>query len=91
MKKRVLAMLLAVTMVTGCSLTPKEPDTSADAENSETVSSTDVSTGNEKEDEAKADTEVVPVSTSGRTSLLGGEEVIYYDPDLVPSVPGCLQ
>nr|WP_297766824.1 DUF3160 domain-containing protein [uncultured Butyrivibrio sp.] len=88
MKKRVLAMLLAVTMVTGCSLTPKEPDTSADAENSETVSSTDVSTGNEKEDEAKADTEVVPVSTSGRTSLLGGEEVIYYDPDLVPSVPG---
>ncbi|WP_051197108.1 DUF3160 domain-containing protein [Butyrivibrio sp. XBB1001] len=88
MKKRVLAMLLAVTMVTGCSLTPKEPDTSADAENSETVSSTDVSTGNEKEDETKTDTEVVPVSTSGRTSLLGGEEVIYYDPDLVPSVPG---
>ena len=88
MKKRVLAMLLAVTMVTGCSLTPKEPDTSADAESSETVSSTDVSTGNEKEDEVKTDTEVVPVSTSGRTSLLGGEEVIYYDPDLVPSVPG---
>ena len=84
MKKRVLAMLLAVTMVSGCSSVPAPQDQNASAE---TTKSDDEGKEEKKEDQTQAGTEVQSLSTGTRTSLLGDEEVIYYDPNLVPSIP----
>ena len=88
MKKRVLAVILTAAMLTGCSsVGDMSTDPSESASDQNTVAS--------KEDN-KADTEnpsgsanagvnIVPIST--KESLLGSEETIYYDKDLVPSIP----
>lgn len=87
MKKRVLAMLLAVTMVTGCGLTPGEQVSTGEDKLSEEKEKEVQDTDKNASDSTQTGTQVEPVSASGKTGLLGGEEVIYYDPDLVPSVP----
>ena len=88
MKKKVLAMLLTVTMLTGCSLIPGSgTDQSQQGASAEASSSTEESTQTAKEDDAKAGTVVQSLATVSRSSMLGDEEVIYYNPNLVPSIP----
>lgn len=87
MKKRVLSILLVMAMLTGCQkLTPATPLEQDDGA-TEGTSAAVADSGTEKEDSTKAGTSVQNVVAGSRSSLLGNEEVIYYDPNLVPSVP----
>ncbi|WP_158589482.1 DUF3160 domain-containing protein [Butyrivibrio sp. CB08] len=79
MKKRVLSMLLAVSLVVaGCGAAgnveqPQDTIQSESGEESSDEAQTEVTSGQPDK----------PVSSL----ITDGEEVIYYDPDLVPSIP----
>ncbi len=82
MKKRVLAIIIASVMIAGCGAN-KTPEAQNPAEES-----TEAVTESEKEPEKEPETaQETTVKTEKRMSLLGTDEVIYYDQNLVPSVP----
>lgn len=84
MKKRVLSILLAVSLVaTGCSSTGNL----GDSENGQV--SEDVPAGEDAGNSAEVlEPEDAAAPQKAGTSLISNaEETIYYDPDLVPSVP----
>ncbi len=85
MKKKVLAIVLSLAMLTACgkagSVRTEQPQ-NATNDASQTVTSEEKTDVSEKE---SAETQVVPLSS--KASILGDEEIIYYDPNLVPSIP----
>ena len=85
MKKKVLAIVLSLAMLTACgkagSVSTEQPQ-NATNDASQTVTSEENTDVSEKE---SAETQVVPLSS--KASILGDEEIIYYDPNLVPSIP----
>ena len=85
MKKRVLSLLFAVSLVTiGCG-----------AAESSIENGTGTSSVTEKVNESASNAELVEQSEStfvqqnesNKSTLSGTGEVIYYDPELVPSIP----
>ncbi|MBQ6589285.1 MAG: DUF3160 domain-containing protein [Butyrivibrio sp.] len=85
MKKKVLVIVLSLAMLTACgkagSVSTEQPQ-NATNDASQTVTSEEKTDVSEKE---SAETQVVPLSS--KASILGDEEIIYYDPNLVPSIP----
>ncbi|WP_029231429.1 DUF3160 domain-containing protein [Butyrivibrio sp. VCB2006] len=84
MKRRVLAAILTMAMLTGCSSVGNVPtENGADVTND--APSAEQTEQSQETADTNSNTKVVPLSTKG--SLLGSEETIYYDPNLVPSIP----
>ena len=85
MKKRVLSMLLAISLVVaGCSSTGNLGN-GENGEVSEDVPAGE-DAGNDSDEALDAGDDAAPQKT-GTSLISNAEETIYYDPDLVPSVP----
>lgn len=86
MKKRILASLLIAVMLVGCGRngtvsSDQTGNEASTAPQTEAVEKTDAEVSDSSNGEAQV------VSVVSKASLLGDEETIYYDPNLVPSVP----
>lgn len=89
MKKRVLSVILSAVLLTGCGISatesgqevPNQEASEVDTQNSSDASDTSQETAD------TSDSEKSDAGDAAKKSLLGEEETIYYNPDIVPSVP----
>ncbi|MBQ8031897.1 MAG: DUF3160 domain-containing protein [Butyrivibrio sp.] len=85
MKKRVLSMLLAISLIAGGCGAAGEVSDGGNAVSSEDVPAGE-DAGNGSDGAMDAGDDAAPQKT-GTSLISNAEETIYYDPDLVPSVP----